>query len=221
MVPGVSRKTYTKARRRWSVAVAVVVIPATTLLSTGADASISDLTPCCAEVVAAPSTNPAALSASAWVGATPNGPMEASARAARGVVRQTLPVGVAPEKGLQVKTVLAARAVSGMFPEILNIGGVRADSMRWHPNGLAIDVMIPNYGSAEGKALGDRIVAFVLDNAERFGLQHALWRQTSFGPGRPPRPMSGRGSDTANHYDHVHIATSGGGYPTGHETYLS
>jgi len=27
------------------------------------------------------------------------------------------------------------------------------------------------------------------------------------------------GSETLNHYDHVHIATDGGGYPTGHENY--
>ena len=30
----------------------------------------------------------------------------------------------------------------------------------------------------------------------------------------------GLGNETLNHYDHVHIATDGGGYPTGHETYL-
>ncbi len=136
-------------------------------------------------------------------------------------VSRELPVGVAPEKGLQVDTILAARAISGMFPAIMKIGGVRPDSMRWHPNGLAIDVMIPNYRTAEGIALGDRIVAFALDNAGRFGLNHVLWRQTSYGPKRAPRPMSSRGSDTANHFDHVHIATNGGGYPTGNETYLS
>jgi hypothetical protein len=146
--------------------------------------------------------------------------MPAGALAEPVVVQHVLPAGVASEKGLQVDTILAARAVSGMFPEILRIGGVRQDSMRWHPDGLAIDVMIPNYGTAEGRALGDRVVAFVLDNADRFGLHHALWRQTSYGPGRAPRKMSGRGSDTANHYDHVHIATAGGGYPTGSETYL-
>ena len=28
------------------------------------------------------------------------------------------------------------------------------------------------------------------------------------------------GNETANHYDHVHIATVGGGYPTGRETYF-
>ena len=127
---------------------------------------------------------------------------------------------MAPEQGLQVDTILTARAVSGMFPEIATIGGVRRDSMRWHPDGLAIDVMIPNYHSPEGIALGDRIVGFVLENAERFGIHHALWRQTSHGPGRAPRPMSNRGGDTANHFDHVHIATTGGGYPKGGERYL-
>src|SRR5215470_2953575 len=73
-------------------------------------------------------------------------------KAAPPPVNHELPVGVAPEKGLQVDTILAARAVSRMFPAILKIGGVRPDSMRWHPDGLAIDVMIPNYRTAEGKA---------------------------------------------------------------------
>lgn len=199
-----SRHRLTKAGRRWSVAVAAVIAPAAAFVA-GADTVVIPMAapPCCVEVV------------------TPGPPpMQESPLAARLVVRHVLPVGVAPETGLQVETILAARAVSGMFPEILRIGGVRQDSMRWHPNGLAIDVMIPNYRSADGIALGDRIVAFVLDNAERFGLNHALWRQTSYGPGREPRKMSGRGSDTANHFDHVHIATNGGGYPTGNETYL-
>lgn len=202
-----SRHRLTKAGRRGSAALAAVIIPAATFFVTGADAVASipanapAPAPCCAEVV---------IPAAAIVSAPP--PLE--------VLSPVLPVGVAPEKGLQVETVLAARAVSGMFPEIRDIGGVRPDSMRWHPNGLAIDVMIPNYRTDEAIALGDRIVAFVLDNAERFDLNHVLWRQTSYGPGRPSRLMSSRGSDTANHFDHVHIATNGGGYPKGSETYL-
>lgn len=180
----------------------MVVAPAATFLLAGADAvpSTPAPAPCC------------------WTVVTPQA--AASVLLARQVVSPELPAGVAPEKGLQVETILTARAVSGMFPEILNIGGVRPDSMRWHPDGLAIDVMIPNYRSNEGIALGDRIVAYVLANAERFGLNHVLWRQTSYGPNRPSRPMSSRGGDTANHYDHVHIATNGGGYPKGSETYL-
>ncbi|WP_395311314.1 hypothetical protein V4U86_11435 [Mycobacterium sp. AMU20-3851] len=194
------------ARRRGSAVLAAVVVPAATFLVTDAHAGASIPAaapappPCCMEVVAPPA------------------PM--AAPPALHIVNPELPAGVAPERGLQKKTILTARAVSTEFPEILTIGGVRKDSMRWHPDGLAIDVMIANYRSPNAIALGDRVVAFVLENAARFDLNHVLWRQTSYGPGRAPRPMSSRGGDTANHFDHVHIATNGGGYPRGGETYL-
>ncbi|OBA68420.1 hypothetical protein A5633_25750 [Mycolicibacterium elephantis] len=121
---------------------------------------------------------------------------------------------------MQVDTILAARAVSATFPEILDIGGVRSDPLKWHPHGLAIDVMIPNARSEAGKALGDSVLAYVLENAERFGLVHAIWRQTIYKPDGSQRLMSNRGSDTANHYDHVHIATRGGGFPSEGQVYL-
>ncbi|WP_371412920.1 hypothetical protein [Mycolicibacterium sp. GF69] len=132
----------------------------------------------------------------------------------------TLPHGVAPENGLQVKTILAARSVSAAFPEILTIGGVRSDALRWHPHGLAIDVMIPNSRSTAGKELGDRVLAYVLQNAERFDLNHVIWRQTIYRPNGSKRMMADRGGDTANHYDHVHIATDGGGFPGEGQVYL-
>jgi hypothetical protein len=124
-----------------------------------------------------------------------------------------LPVGVAPERGLQVKTILAARSISAVFPEIHSIGGVRPDALKWHPNGLALDVMIPNPGTAAGIALGNEVVAFALKNAQRFALQDAIWRGTYYTPNGPQG--SGYG-----HYDHVHITTTGGGYPTGGEIYV-
>jgi hypothetical protein len=128
-------------------------------------------------------------------------------------VPRLLPTGVAPERGLQVRTIQASRSISMEFPEIHQIGGVRPDSLRWHPNGLALDVMIPDSGSAEGIALGDEVVDFALKNADRFGLQDAIWRGTYYTPGGPQR--SGYG-----HFDHVHITTTGGGYPTGGEVYV-
>ncbi|WP_237112285.1 MULTISPECIES: hypothetical protein [Mycobacteriaceae] len=130
-----------------------------------------------------------------------------------------LPPGVANEYKLQRKTILAARAISAAFPEIQSIGGFRADSLKWHPNGLAIDVMIPNPTSPQGIALGQRVLNFVLANQQKFGLDHAIWRQTMYIPGRAPSMMENRGGATANHMDHVHLATSGGGYPSGGEAY--
>lgn len=147
------------------------------------------------------------------------GGSEGTRLAARATPAGALPQGVAPEKGLQRNTILLARAISAAFPEISDIGGYRQDALKWHPNGLAIDVMIPNYSSAEGKALGDRVLAFAMQHASRYGLDHAIWRQTMYTQGSSPRGMDSRGGDTANHFDHVHIATDGGGYPTGGETY--
>lgn len=116
-------------------------------------------------------------------------------------IPEALPVGVAPEAGLQTNTIVAARAVSARFPEIADIGGVRPDSKPWHPNGLAIDVMIPNPGTPEGIALGNEILTFVMSNAGRFGLQDAIWGDTYYTPGGPQG--SGYG-----HNDHVHITTT-------------
>ena len=130
-----------------------------------------------------------------------------------------LPAGVAPENGLQVKTIWAARAISLLFPQITTIGGYRQDALRWHPNGLAIDVMIPNHNSPEGIELGDQIAGYALANAKRWGVDHVIWRQKIYPGIGKPSWTANLGNETANHYDHVHIATDGGGYPTGHETY--
>lgn len=126
---------------------------------------------------------------------------------------QALTADVAPERGLQVKTILVARTISAIFPEIKNIGGVRPDPLPWHPRGLALDVMIPNPSSAAGIALGNEVVAFALKNAGKFALQDCIWRGTYYTPSGP----SGSGY---GHYDHVHITTHGGGYPSGGEVYI-
>jgi hypothetical protein len=130
-----------------------------------------------------------------------------------------LPVGVAPEKGLQVKTIWAARAISVLFPQITTIGGYRQDALKWHPNGLAIDVMIPNHDSPDGIELGNQIAGFALANAKRWGINHVIWRQKIYPGVGKGSWTADYGNETANHYDHVHIATDGGGYPTAHETY--
>jgi len=136
-------------------------------------------------------------------------------------VHAELVVDVAPEVGLQVKTILAARAISAEFPEIHSIGGVRADGLKWHPSGQALDVMIPDYRSPAGVALGDRIVAYVRANADRFALNHLIWRRVLYLPNGTVRTLADRGSEDANHVTHLHIATNGGGFPNGRERYFT
>lgn len=164
---------------------------------------ISEPPPCCVEIVAAASNRFSK-------GFADGQPPAASRYHTRS---RFLPVGIAPERGLQVRTILTARSISAEFPQIHEIGGVRPDSLPWHPRGLALDVMIPNPQSAEGIALGNAIVAYVLQNSARFGIQDAIWRGVYYTP-------NGAQASRLGHYDHVHVTTTGGGYPTGGEVYL-
>ena len=201
------RHSLAKMRRSSRLAVVAGAISAAALFGVGADSYPHVVDASCCGAAAAPQPPSPAVNLMA---SRPPAP----------IVPPTLPQGKAPENGLQVDTILVARAVSATFPEILTIGGVRSDSLKWHPHGLAIDVMIPDSRSAAGKELGDKVLAYALANAERFGLEHAIWRQTIYRPNGSKSVMSDRGSDTANHYDHVHIATAGGGFPREGQVYL-
>ncbi|MEH3139768.1 MAG: hypothetical protein PGN37_06210 [Mycobacterium kyogaense] len=209
----------TKRRPRWAASSAAVAVPALALLCSGADSirtpqstTVEPLAtaPCCASVIALASPIAEYRSIPA-----DEGLRLASSRSMHRTLDAALPGTVGSEAGMQVKTILVARAVSAIFPEIQSIGGVRPDSLRWHPDGLAVDVMIPDYSSPEGIALGDSIVAFALSNADRLGVAHVIWRQTMYPTHGAPHGMTDLGSDNANHYNHVHIATLGGGYPAG------
>ena len=151
--------------------------------------------------------------------AAPAEPAETSDAQLVSIKSAALPVG-GTERGLQIQTIMARRAIVSRFPEIREIGGVRPDSMKWHPEGLAIDVMIPDWQSPAGKALGDRIAAFVAENGRRFGLEYLIWQRMYIPAEGTPYLMGDAGNPDANHFTHVHIATYGGGYPIGTENFL-
>jgi hypothetical protein len=208
----------------------VVIAPYALLLATGGDVSVpapsgeatasdhivDDVATRSVQVIASAPTDVLAAPTSAEPTEDATTVQFASASRYRVYDREAervLPVGRAPERGLQVKTILASRSISALFPEIHNIGGVRPDALRWHPDGLALDVMIPNPTSSEGVALGNRIVAFALENADKFDLQDCIWRGMYYTP-------TGVKAGGYGHFDHVHITTHGGGYPTGGEVYI-
>jgi hypothetical protein len=222
----VSTKRSSNGRGRWLAFGATLVVSAAMLYAQSTE------TPCCDRkpVAAAPSASPVAHEQPAPPAPPPAASLRlaspaemksltADAPAAAQSFQFALPAGVAPENGLQVKTIWAARAISLLFPQITTIGGYRQDALRWHPNGLAIDVMIPDHNSPEGIELGDQIAGYALANAKRWGVDHVIWRQKIYPGIGKPSWTANLGNETANHYDHVHIATDGGGYPTGHETY--
>ena len=209
------RDLLANGRGRWLALAASVAVAAAMFYAQGTE------TPCCAENAALTPMSQPPVPADAPSNATPAEAelLAASAPVAARDFQFALPAGVAPEERLQVKTIWVARAISVLFPEITTIGGYRQDPLKWHPNGLAIDVMIPNYHSDEGIELGNQIAGFALANAKRWGVLHVIWRQGYYPGIGAPSWTADYGNETANHFDHVHIATDGGGYPTGNETY--
>lgn len=145
--------------------------------------------------------------------------LAASPPAAAQQFQIALSPGVASEDRLQIHTIWAARTISVLFPQITTIYGYRQDPLPWHPNGLAIDVMIPHHDQPDGIELGNQIAGYALANAKRWGINHVIWRQKIYPGVGAGNWTADLGNETANHYDHVHIATDGGGYPIGREVY--
>lgn len=107
----------------------------------------------------------------------------------------------------------AAKRLAGLVGKyfgISNIGGYREpDGYNYHFRGQAIDAMIPNYDTPEGKRLGDSILKWAIKNADSLKLENILWRQVSYSKSRnwAGSPMEDRGSDNENHYNHLHLQT--------------
>lgn len=68
-----------------------------------------------------------------------------------------------------------------------------------HPSGYALDFSV-------SRSTGDRIAEYALENADLLSVKYVIWRQRIAYPGGGWKRMEDRGTDTANHYDHVHIS---------------
>lgn len=108
--------------------------------------------------------------------------------------------GSSVEIGLQANTIKVYHSVCAAFPEVSAWGG-RSGSGD-HGAGLALDIMCSG-------SFGDAIAAYVRAHAGELGVSEVIWAQqiwTVQRGGEGWRPMSDRGSTTANHYDHVHVS---------------
>ncbi len=116
--------------------------------------------------------------------------------------------GAPVERGLTPNAIAVHRASRAEFPQITTYYGVRPDSIPDHPSGRALDLMIPNYSSAAGVALGGEVAAWARTNAKELGIQYVIWNQHIWNIQRDQegwRYMADRGGDSANHKNHVHI----------------
>ena len=120
-----------------------------------------------------------------------------------------LPLSDAPcpdtsvEYRLTAGAVRVYRAVCHAFPQVTQYGGW--DNHGEHSSGKALDIMTSDV------ALGNAIAAFLQAHASELDLFDIIWRQHIWTPVRSSegwRAMPSRGSETANHYDHVHVSVN-------------
>ena len=113
-----------------------------------------------------------------------------------------------PLGDVKPQTAIVANTVGPMFG-IKTVGGYRptdAIDPEGHPAGLALDFMINDIPN--GRATGDRLAQYLIDDADQLGVDYIIWWQQIWSADRADegwRAMEDRGSDTENHFDHVHL----------------
>ena len=124
--------------------------------------------------------------------------------------------GSPAEKGLTRDALLVLRCAKAKFPSLTDFGGKHPDPLPDHPSGRAVDIMIPDYRTAEGKAFGWQIAHWLQDNRQALGVQYLIfdakiwnidrdregWR--TYSPG-----YTGSINDSSLHRNHVHVTVYG------------
>jgi hypothetical protein len=131
------------------------------------------------------------------------------------------PSGLSAEAGLKPDALRVLRCVHRGWPQIATFYGVgsRDNPTSDHPAGNAVDVMIPDYHSPGGVALGDVIAHWLVQNRAKLGVKYVIWNEHIWSVARQHEGWRLCGTrtgscyngpdDTAAHRDHVHVSTYG------------
>jgi hypothetical protein len=131
----------------------------------------------------------------------PAAPATSAPAAAAGPSGAACANGSGIEGGLTSNAIAVYRAVCARYPQITGYGGYRPDGGN-HGSGRAVDVMVSG-------SLGWDVATWLRANAGALAISEIIYAQqiwTVQRGGEGWRPMSDRGSATANHYDHVHVS---------------
>ncbi|MFW6598173.1 SH3 domain-containing protein [Propionibacteriaceae bacterium Y2011] len=113
--------------------------------------------------------------------------------------------------GLTSRTGGVLDAVHNRYPSGISwYNGVRPDSLPDHPSGRALDVMLANYQSSAANKQGWEMANWLRANAGSLGIEYIIYDQRIWNVKRNSegwRWMADRGSDNANHKNHIHITT--------------
>ncbi|HRA76568.1 MAG TPA: hypothetical protein PLE12_10065 [Propionicimonas sp.] len=110
------------------------------------------------------------------------------------------------EAKIRRDTILIYRSVCANFPGVNSYGGWRAGGLPFHRNGRAVDIMLTPHAES---AMGWRIAHFITAHYKELNIDHVIFEQKIWTPyNQTWRHMADRGSITANHFNHVHVAVN-------------
>jgi hypothetical protein len=102
--------------------------------------------------------------------------------------------------------------LSTHFTDISKIGGYScrqntadATKMSVHGTGRALDVVIPKSGDTADNDLGDPLANWLVENAERIGVQLIIWDRTGWHGSRDPGEKARDYTGPSPHTDHIHF----------------
>ncbi|CAN5208079.1 hypothetical protein BH11ACT6_BH11ACT6_03660 [soil metagenome] len=109
------------------------------------------------------------------------------------------------DQGLVTNAARLNDLIAAQFPQIAEIGGYRANGngSNDHPSGKALDIMIPDWNTEAGKALGDSINQWLHTNASSLGIDSTIWQDTWTPVGGQGKKL-GRSGANEGHYNHIH-----------------
>lgn len=102
------------------------------------------------------------------------------------------------------------------FPQVYSVGGYSCRPIVGNPTqtsvhatGRALDLMIQTTPDDDAdNDLGDPIAHWLIQNAERIGIQFIIWDRTTWGASRPVGDKEREYGGTNPHLDHLHIELS-------------
>lgn len=131
--------------------------------------------------------------------------------------------GMDGENGLKPSALYTLRCVADKFREVNTIGGYYPSEAGEHPLYRAIDIMVPDWQSAEGIALGTRIAEWVRANHKPMNVMYVVWRRKIWNVrrahegwrqcGTPAATCNASNSPSAAHLNHVHVSVYPGNPP--------
>lgn len=124
------------------------------------------------------------------------------------------PSGVAAERGLRPAALRGIRCGAAAFPKLREFGGRGGRPNKSdHPNGLAVDFMVPAWKTPSGRQYGWDVARWFQANAAQMNVTYLIYDDKKWSTSRAAagwraytHPNGPTRNPTLRHLDHVHVS---------------